>query len=252
MICLEDLFIIIGLGNPGKKYENTRAWLPKIAVNNMNIVVVWEDSRDIRAGVRIKISDDRGITWNSKDILLSDKKFSVFRPKISFYNGDFYITWLQYKDDERKSADIIFKKMCWYEILEMANKEQPTISEEKKSALLKRRLIEYWEGMIKKDFETTYNIHDPFYRSRIPYEYYLAIRGPMSYKSYNIEDIKIEDNIASVKLKVTYEVANLNILGKNTSLPDTEITIHDTFLFIDDNWYRKFVDALSGGSSIEY
>ncbi len=24
MICLEDLFIIIGLGNPGKKYENTR------------------------------------------------------------------------------------------------------------------------------------------------------------------------------------------------------------------------------------
>jgi hypothetical protein len=51
---------------------------------------------------------------------------------------------------------------------------------------------------------------------------------------------------------VKYEVPKLIILGKETSIPLTEMITEDVYLFIDGTWHRKFVDAMSGGSSIEY
>ncbi len=37
------------------EFDNTRAWLPRMAVDGRKVAVVWEDSRDIRSGVRMKL-----------------------------------------------------------------------------------------------------------------------------------------------------------------------------------------------------
>lgn len=235
-----------------KEFDNTRSWLPRMAVDGDKVAVVWEDSRDIRSGVRMKLSPDRGRTWMEKDTLVSGSKNHAFRPRISLAEGTFYITWHKFRNDEKKEADMVMLKLRWNDAIKMASKKERVISLEKKEKLLRERVNNYWKGMIKKDMKTTYKLHDPFYRARIPFDYYSAHRGPMVYHSYSIEDMKIEDNVATVRIKVKYEVPKLTILGKETSIPPKEITAEDTYLFIDGTWFRKFVDVLSGGSAIDY
>ena len=235
-----------------KEFDNTRAWLPRMAVDGDKVVVVWEDSRDIRSGVRMKLSSDRGKTWREQDIPLSDAKKYAFRPKIGFSNGSFYAAWDQYRDDEKKVADLAMVKLKWDEMLKMESRKPKVISPKKKEALLRERVNAYWKGMLKKNMKVTYEIHDPFYRARIPFDYYASHRGPMVYHRYSLEEVRIEGNVATVKIKVNYDVPKIMILGKETSIPPKEVLTEDTYLFIDNKWFRKFVDAMSGGSAIDY
>lgn len=235
-----------------KKFDNTKAWLPRMAVDGHNVVVVWEDSRNIRSGVWAKLSPDRGETWVTRDILISDYKAYTFRPRITFAKKAFHIAWDQFKDDEKKVAYLALVKMNWDNLAKIASKKENSLSPEKKEALLRERVDAYWKGMITGDLKTTYEIHDPFYRARIPLDYYTSHRGPMVYQQYRIEDVTIEDNVAMVNIKVTYEIPRITILGRDTSMPPKEVTAEDTYLFLDGTWYRKFVDALSGGSAIDY
>ncbi|MBM4140040.1 MAG: exo-alpha-sialidase [Nitrospira sp.] len=235
-----------------KEFDNTRSWLPRLSVDGDRVAVVWEDSRDIRSGIRMKLSTDRGKTWMERDVPVSSGKHYALRPMVSFSRGALYVAYHQFRDDEKKVADLFMEKLRWDDAIKMASKKERGISLKKKEALLRERVNAYWKGMINKDLKTTYGIHDPFYRARIPFNYYSSHRGPMVYHSFSIEDVKIEGNVAIVKLKVKYEVSKLTILGKETSIPPKEIVAEDTYLFIDDTWYRKFVDVMSGGSAIDY
>lgn len=235
-----------------KESDNTRAWLPRLAVKDRLVAVVWEDSRDIRSAIRLNLSKDRGKTWLNKDILISDPKKISFRPKISLSKGDFYVSWHQFKNDAMASAEIILKKIDSENLINTFLKKDAGLSLKKKETLLRQRVNTYWKAMMKKDLKTTYMIHDPFFRAKIPYEYYASRRGPMIYHSYSITGIRIEDNIAFVKIKVKYEVPKLIIQGKETSIPPKEIEAEDIYLFIDGKWFRQFIDVLSGGSAIDY
>ena len=235
-----------------KEFDNTRAWLPRIAVDGGKVAVAWEDSRGIRSGIRMRLSPDRGKTWMDRDIPVSDNKRFAFRPRVSSVKEDFYIAWHQFRDDEKKVADLAMVKLKWDDAVKKASGKEKGVSLKEKEALLRKRVKAYWEGMIKKDLKTTYKIHDPFYRARIPFDYYAAHRGPMVYHSYSIESVRMEGNEAFVKIKVRYEVPKITILGKDTSIPVKEVVAEDTYLFIDGTWHRKFVDVMSGGSSIDY
>ena len=235
-----------------KEFDNTRSWLPRIAVEGDKVMVVWEDARDIRSEVMMKLSRDRGKTWLKNNTPLSNPKHYSFRPRISFAEGTFYIAWHQFRDDEKKTADMAFMRISWDDAVGMNSQKPDGITNEKKEALLRGRVNAYWKGMVEKDLNVTYAIHDPFFRARMPFDYYSAHRGPMVYHSYSMESSRIEGNIAYVRVKVRYEVPKLTILGKDTAIPPKEIMTEDTYLFIDGMWYRQFVDAMSGGSAIEY
>jgi hypothetical protein len=185
-----------------KEFDNTRSWLPRMAVDGNKVAVVWEDSRDIRSGTKLKLSQDRGKTWIERDTTISNTKNYAFRPRISFSKKFFYFAWHQFRDDERNEADLAMLRLKWDDAVKIASKKERVISLKKKETLLRKRVSAYWKGMIEKDLKTTYEIHDPFYKARIPFDYYKAHRGPMVYHSYKIEDVKIEDNIATVKIKV--------------------------------------------------
>lgn len=235
-----------------KGFDNTRSWLPKLAVDGDRIFAVWEDSRNIRSGVMMQLSNDRGITWQEIDVQISDIRKFAFRPKTSFSSGYFYIAWHQFRNDEKKTADIVLAKLSWAETMKIALKKDGGINAKKKEALLRERVNAYWKGMMKKDMKTTYMIHDPFYRAKIPYVSYASRKVPMVYHSYGIEGIRIEGNIATVKLKIKYDVPRVSLQGKEISIPMKEVVADDTYLFVDGAWYRKFVDALSSGSAVDY
>lgn len=235
-----------------KAFDNTRSWLPRMAADGDKVIVVWEDARDIRSGVRMKLSPDRGRTWVERDVPLSNNKYYAFRPRISFARGTFYVAWDQFSGDERKLADLVTMKLTWAEAVKMTSRKDKMMSFKKKEALLRERVNAYWKGMLRRNLKVTYEIHDPFYRARMPFDFYAPHRGRIVYHSYSIEDLKVEGNVAKVKLKVKYEVPKITILGKETSIPAKEDTAEDTYLFIDGKWFKKFVDTMSGGSAIDY
>jgi len=235
-----------------KDFDNTRSWLPRMAVDGSNVAVVWEDSRDIRSAIRLRLSADRGSTWTKNDSAISGKTHYAFRPRISFADHMFNAVWYQFGDDEKRTADLAFMKFNWAEAVQIASRQDNAINREKKGTLLRECVETYWKAMIEKDLKTSYMLHDPFYRARIPFDYYSAHRGPMVYQSFRIENIRIEGNIADVRVTVRYEIPRFAILGRNTSVPPRDVMTEDTYLFIDGAWHRKFVDALSGGSAIDY
>lgn len=235
-----------------KQFDNTRSWLPRLSIKDKLVAVVWEDSRDIRSAIRLNLSKDRGEMWLNKDILISDPKKISFRPKISLSKGDYYISWHQFKDDERSASDIIIKQLDLQKVAKESLKKDRGFSLKQKETFLKQRVNTYWKAMIKKNLKTTYMIHDPFFRAKIPYEYYASRRGPMIYHNYSIEGINIEENVAFVKIRVKYEVPKFTIQGKESSLPVKEAKVEDIYLFIDGKWFRKFIDVMSGGSAIDY
>ncbi len=235
-----------------RQFDNTTSWLPRMAVEGEKVAVVWEDSRDIRRRIRMKLSPDRGKTWLRRDIPVSDRKTYAIRPRISSHNGNIYLAWHQYRSDEKRTADTALMKLTWDEAFRMAREEEKIISPKEKKRLLFESVSRYWDAMINKDHKTTYELHDPFFRARIPLDYYSSRRGPMIYHQYEILDAEIKGNEALVKARVRYEIPSFRIMGRETSVSPKDFPIEDTWLFIDGKWYRKFVDAMSGGSAIKY
>lgn len=235
-----------------RQFDNTMSWLPRIAVYGEKVAVVWEDSRDIRRRIRMKLSPDRGKTWLRRDIPVSDRKTYAIRPRISSHHGNIYMAWHQYLSDEKRAVDTVLMKLTWDEAFLMANEEEKIISPREKKGLLIETVSQYWDAMINKDHKTTYELHDPFFRARIPLDYYSSRRGPMVYHQYEILDAEIKGNEAIVKARVRYEIPSFRIMGRETSVPPKDFPIEDTWLFIDGRWHRKFVDAMSNGSAVKY
>jgi hypothetical protein len=236
----------------GKSFGNTRSWLPRLAVSGEQVAVVWEDFRQIRAGARMRLSLDRGDTWLPNPLLVSDSNHYVLRPAVSTRDTEIYLAWNQFRTDERSAADNIFRKLTWSEAIEQANRNESTASLEQKEKLLRETVERYWDGMVAGDLRVSYDLHDPFYRARMPYDAYALQRGKIVYHRYKIENIEVIGNEAKVKSTVNYEIPRLHVLGRAESVPPRDFPIEDTWLFIDRGWYRKYVDALSGGSAIKY
>ena len=143
-------------------------------------------------------------------------------------------------------------RMQWEDLLRKSSSGKEAVTFKAKENILRERVDLYWKSMIENDLKTSYQIHDPFYRTKVTFDYYAAHRGPMVYHSYQLKSYTIQGNIARVSLTVKYEVPRFIILGKESSIPLTEVTADDEYLFLDGTWYRKFVDALSGGSAIDF
>lgn len=230
--------------------DNTRSWLPRLAVLGDRVAAVWEDGRDIRSRIRLAFSPDRGQTWSPEEVAVSAVDSIAFRPLIQAYNNKFYIAWYQFRDDARRDADIYLTHISWDEGMRLASKPVKQIPPEEKRRVLETRVKAYWQAMLRGNHQTTYALHDPFFRARMNFESYVSRRGPMRYLEYGLREMKIQGNTASVKVWVRYEVPRIRILGQERSIPATETVIEDTYLGLDDTWFRKYIDPMSGGSAI--
>lgn len=87
----------------------TRAHFPNIVAKGKNVVVVWNDYRNIRANLYMNYSTDGGITWQPKDIPLEEPgKFNTVLHwdvnNLVERDGTYYVLAHRFKNDAMDTA----------------------------------------------------------------------------------------------------------------------------------------------------
>ena len=143
-------------------------------------------------------------------------------------------------------------RMDWDEAFARAMGAEKPDNPEEKERLLKEAVADYWNAMLKGDLERAYQLHDPFFRARIPFDAFATQRGKFIYHSHQIQSLLIDGNVARVQSTTSFEIPKLLVMGREQAVPRRDFAIDDTWLYVDGGWYRQYVDAVSGGSAIPY
>ncbi len=242
------------------------------------LLLVWEDWRNLRGQLFASLSYDGGQTWTYDNIPLPQPpginrglpdQFSSI-----YYLGNNYHVISQQPPDDSYGALNLFEVTFSPSDLEIiANslpKSKPVVSlatdnaeaegessdnstsmavvevggyiaDSAKDDLLRKRVMEFWQTLIKKDYEEAYSYQDPFYRARIRSETYRQNMGRIAYQDVSVDAVEIEGPIAKVKTRVRASVPPFRAgTGEMISRPEEEINITETWLWIDGNWYREF------------
>jgi hypothetical protein len=127
------------------------------------------------------------------------------------------------------------------------NTKQSPSADRSGEAHLRERVNQYWEAMKEQDWTTSYAINDPFFRSNVPYDTYQSSRGVVRHLDHEVLEITQPSyNVAKVRLRFTAEVPKITIHGKPFSQPPQSRETTETWLFIDNEWYREYYDQLHG------
>ncbi len=110
-----------------------------------------------------------------------------------------------------------------------------------KVALLKERVNDFWSAFVKEDYEKIYNIYDPFFRAKTDKNTFLGTVGKIKYHEFEIKDIKVEGNVAKVKVRTVYALPKMRLKTQEFSTPEkTPTEFEETWLYIYDNWYKEY------------
>lgn len=82
---------------------------------------------------------------------------------------------------------------------------------------LKHRLDVWWKSRLAGQWETSYDLSDPFMRAMTSKKKYLSTQGEIKYYDYEVVSIEFEqERKAKVKIKFTYEMPELEIKGRKS------------------------------------
>jgi uncharacterized protein YchJ len=117
-----------------------------------------------------------------------------------------------------------------------------------KVALLRARANEFWSAFVKQDYEKVFEIYDPFFRAKTDKYYFFGTLGKIRYHECEIQDVKVEGNLGTVKVKATYSVPIAKVKTQEFSVPKTTTEFSEKWLYIYDNWYKEyFLETLGAG-----
>ena len=109
-----------------------------------------------------------------------------------------------------------------------------------KVALLRARANEFWSAFVKKDYEKVFELYDPFFRAKTDKNYFFGTLGKVVYHEFEIQDVKVEGNIGTVSMKVTYSVPFARVKTQTFTVPKTTTEFKEKWLYIYDNWYKEY------------
>lgn len=121
-----------------------------------------------------------------------------------------------------------------------------------KIELLKERVNEFWTAFVKEDYEKIYYLFDPFFKVRTNKYAFIGNLGRIKYHEFEIKDIKVEGNVAKVKVKVVYSMPKVVLKIKEFSVPRTPDEFEETWLYIYDNWYKEYYLRSIDESIVKY
>ena len=236
---------------------------PRIAMDEAGrTVVIWRESRNVRSDVYLNFSVDGGITWADQELRINTKPGSHVStvPDLAT-NGEneFFITWLEAESDQSatpyhlafesvklpekpsESIQFAFRKSDEY-VMDTPPVLQNTQARKKR---LLERANELWSSYVSRDYETIHELMDPFYRAKVNKLDTLANFSKVTYKSYEIleDSVKLEGNQATFQMKVAFQVDNVRAGSQVVNIPETETEITDTWIWVDNDWYRLFLTA---------
>jgi hypothetical protein len=231
--------------------DNTSAKFPYVASNNNGeVVVVWEDWREIRPNIYLNYSRDYGVTWQKEDISLTfpGKEPIGLNPRKSalyYLKGGYYLIAEKHKDDAFRDRDLILYRFSPDNLSRLPHSPE-RLPAKFTQDYLRRRVEESWDAFMSDDYEKAFNLSDPFFRARNRVEDYLTRRGKIKYHSYKVGDISIEGNIAKVNMEIEYSVPKMMFQGKVFSKPKTKVNFVETWVFVYDDWYKEYYEEMSG------
>jgi hypothetical protein len=115
----------------------------------------------------------------------------------------------------------------------------------KKIALLRERANEHWSAAVKGDYEKAYSIYDPFFRAANPGSAGIEkAKGKIKYHKAEVKDIKVEGNVATVKVSIIYSLPPTKMKTLVFSQPETPAEFEETWLYVYDNWYKEYGSAM--------
>jgi hypothetical protein len=128
----------------------------------------------------------------------------------------------------------------------------PVMDPAGKEELLRQRAQEMWHAQANGDRETMYDYYDPFFRARVTKAYFAGITIPIFYYDPVVDSVEIKGNVAEVKGSMEYEVKALQGKLGTIDVPRKQNVDRETWLFVDGNWYRQYIDYISDSSFAKY
>lgn len=235
------------------------------------LLVVWQDWREIRSRLYFSFSRDHGETWVYDNIPLSvdpgtNLRLDDSRESLFFQDGVFHLIAKQARDDAfaaTRLVDISFSLDDLAAYAQEGAKLEVTAAVDtvkgqqgatpmtnppatRSEEALRRRVDASWRAMMAMDFKDTYGMLDPFFRANVDMLTYFKLLGKVTYSSFEIEAVRINGWRAEVDTKVKATIPPFRAsTGEMISRPETELTATQVWLWVDDNWYREFYDVAS-------
>lgn len=128
------------------------------------------------------------------------------------------------------------------------------LSDVGEETLLKERATEMWKAQAAGDRAKMYELYDPFFRARVKKGIFADKDIPyMHYYNPEVLAVDIKGNVATVRVKMEYEIKELTAPdGRKIDQPRKENITNETWLFIDGNWYRQYIDYMTDSSIAKY
>lgn len=221
---------------------------PKVAFLDENrVVVIWQDWREMRARVRYAYSEDAGETWKVKDGRLP---FIADRNMLLYFQADDLFA------DGQGGVNIVleavndaFKLKDLYRLhLTAADLAQPLPDFWPEEGNLRQRVAEFWQAMRAEDYQKTYAMYEPFFRSHTSFRSYMTDMGTIEYGEAKINEIRIDGYVAYVKETVEGGVRPyFDAAGQLKSDDMKPRDLESTWIWIDGQWYRQYELEKMGG-----
>ncbi|MBK1718869.1 hypothetical protein CKO27_14680 [Thiocystis violacea] len=214
------------------------------------VLVVWEDWREIRSGLFASLSNDYGQTWALSDVPLPRPRGINlglrYEPNAVYASGDtFHVIAEQYTDDSLESKQLIQLDIGGEALADLADAAKARRSQEMETRedVLRKRAEEYWSAMTQADFTKAYAYLDPFFRARMPLNIYLSNMGKIKYSEAKVDSIKIKGPIAEVITTIRASVPEFKVptTGEIVSQPEREVPVTNRWLWLDGEWVSEFV-----------
>ncbi len=231
-----------------KVYSHSKA--PKVAFTGPGkLLVVWQDWRDLRSAVHLSYSEDAGKTWLVNDQRLSDhgvvqEGLALFSRSLFVNDGTAKLVVERYTDDSLKEKRLEVRTLKREDLVnwKVRQAKHPQPDPDK----LEKRVLEYWTAMQARDFEKSYAMLDPYFRSRVRFDIYKQDLGKIEYREPSVKFKTSYGPLALAVTKMTVEVKPVTINNKTFKLDPTEKEIPTRWMWMDGNWYMEYYSEQKG------
>jgi len=212
-----------------------------------SIYVIWRDYRNFKPQLFYNQSKDNGRTWLQDDLrVLTGRDLRCINPRVaSGLKEGFWLLFEGYENEDLERGTLYLTKDVQGERYTASDRGDTHLER------LRERVSKFWSDRLVSDWGGNYDLLDPFYKKRITRDAYISSQFKTIYHAFQIKDIKITENTASVTINYTLEVPEfISASGKNLKVPKRDEVITEEWIWYDGDWFRLFKD-LMGGTFIE-
>lgn len=236
-----------------------RGRLPSIAFGATpgELVVVWQDWRDIRSAVYAALSRDYGKTWAVEGTpltaLSSNHGLPLLTSALRPHSAGYVLVYSRFTTDELMQQDLFELRFDASELEKLAlGKTAGAGSHGASGTLLEQRADAFWKASEAADYQATYEFFDPFFRAHVSRASFEQRMGSVKYHSHELGETRLEGRLGGVKTTIEMSVPETVIDGVKVSKDRQTAQFWDLWVFVDDQWYREYYEETSGKTWTRY